>query len=417
MALDHFAQLASLQGLPDFPVDIFFSATQRIIHAASDVLYSILETNLNFNRLEILHDIMRFVIETTFLLLPSSESFGYLLFNQLSGLLLSPVIHSFFPLSIKSLGYLLEPTNSNPSVHKGGRQKSPDPSLYIDHRLKLLEFFRGVVSGLSSASLSLTKTTSGDGFCKDASSMLDTLILETIRHLKGMLSPISVDNRNPDATSDARAKNANIQAGNKVDSCSASLEKYLRVRRLAVKDAMWHLCSVFHILIGLRTPDGLSSANSDNKSVKDLDYLQRAGSGILAKTISRELFELVISIRLRHHEKCRLPFGASGIPVGVLTGIDITKMAAKAARALLVTLEEARSHRERKNPMQESLESNHEVETRPLDHTARPDSTRFSNHDDGMVAVNGIMTDMYYVLDDAEHGMLLCMVERYVNSQ
>ena len=420
MALDHFAQLASFHELPDFPIDIFFSATRCVIHAASGALSSILETNMSLNRLEVLHDLMRFVIDTSFLVLLSSpsESFGYLLFNQLSGLLLSPVIHSFFPLSIKSLGYLLEPVKTNPSDHRDTRQKSPD--LHVDRRPKLLEFFQNMISGLFSALCSLAKTTSGDRFRQDASSMRDMLILETIRHLKGILSPISVDNHNPDTTSD-EIKKFTDSAENMVDPCSVSLETYLRVRQLAVKDAMWYLCSILHILIGSRTPDILSSvANSDRKSIEDMDQMQRVGSEISEKTISRELFELLIDTRLHQHEKSRLLFGAFQIPVGSLSGTDIARTAVrtvKKAQELHVTSEGAGSHRnaiQPENPTQQTLnsneqancfETNYEIDTRVFNPTDCPDSDKISM---------AKRHNMHHDFDDAERGMLFCVVERYV---
>lgn len=421
MALDHFAQLASLHELPDFPVDIFVSAARRVIHAASDDLYSILDTDVSLTRLEVLHGLMRFVIEISYLLLPlSSESFGHLIFNQLSRHLLSPVIHSFFPLSIKSLGYLLAP-NSTPSERQGAGQNGPN--LHIDRRPKLLEFFQGIISGLLSDSCSLAKTTSGDSFCQNACSMRDILILETIRHLKGILSPIPIDNRIFDATSGKGKNIANSQAEGRVDSRGADLEKDLRVRRLAVKDAMWYLCSIFHILIGSRTPYVLSStANSDNKSIDDLDYMQYAGSDTLEKSISRELFELLIDTRLCHHENSWLPFGASQTPVGSLAGAVITGMAAETA---LLPSEEASSHRnviQCEKPMQQIItnnqakcfDSNHGIYTRPFDHTNCRDLKKFY----GTEVVNSIVTEgnhMHHVLDDAERGMLLCVVERYVN--
>ena len=324
MALDHFAQLALLYELPDFPVDIFVSAARRVFHAASDILYTILETDGSLTRLDVLHSLMGFVIEISFLVFPlSSESFGHLLFNQLSGLLLSPVILSFFPLSIKSLGYLLAP-NSTPSELQGAGQNGPD--LHIDRRPKLLEFFQGIISGLFSAPCSLAKTTSGDSYCQNASSMRDILVLETIRHLKGILSPIPIDNHILDATSGKGKKFANLQAADKVDSGSANFEKDLRVRRLAVKDAMWYLCSVFHILIGSRIPYILSSTtNSDNKLVDDLDYMQHAGSKTLENAISRELLELLIDTRLGYHEYSCLPSGTFQTPVGSLADANITE--------------------------------------------------------------------------------------------
>ena len=427
IALDHFAQLASLHELPDFPVDIFVSAARRVIHAASDVLYSILETDGSLTRLEVLHNLMRFVIETSFLVLPlSSESFGHLLFNQLSGLLLSPVIHSFFPLSIRSLGYLLAP-NSTPSEPQGAGQIGPD--LHIDRRPKLLEFFKGIISAFFSSSCSLAKTTSGDSFCQNAFSMRNILLLETIRHLKRILSPIPTNNHILDTTSGKGGENANPQAEDKVNPRSANFEKDLRVRRLAVKDAMWYLCSVFHILIGSRTPYILSStANPDNKLVDDLDYMQHGGSEseTLEKSISRELFELVIDTRLRYHEYFWLHFGTAQTPVGSLAGDIITGTMVKTT---LLPSEEASSHRNEKlqcekaiqqiltsNKQAKCVESNHETYTRPFDLTDCHDLKKFY----GTEVINGIVTEgnhMHHVLDDTERGMLLCVVERYVNEK
>ena len=405
IALDHFAQLASLHELPDFPVDIFVSATQHVIHAASDVLHSILETNRNLNKLELLRKLMQFVIETSFLLLPlSPESFAYLLFNQLSGLLLSPVIRSFLPLSMISLGYLLEP--ATPSQRKGADTNGPD--LHIDCRPKLLEFFQGIVSGLFTASCSLAKTTSGDGLCQDAFSMRDNLVLETIRHLKEILSPILVDNHNAGATGVERKKNP--QAEDRVDSRRANLKKDLRVRRLAVKDAMWYLCSVFYILIGSRTPGNLFSTNSDKGVEVPADYMQHAGSDILEKNISRELFELLTDTRLRHPGRSWLSFGASQ----TLAGAGITGTAVKTA---LNALEEDRNVMQGEMPVQEILTSNKEANCLESNHKTY-DSKKFSNH--RTEAVDSIVTEgnhMHHILDDAERGMLLCVVERYVNEQ
>ena len=424
MALDHFAQLASLHELPDFPVDIFVSSARRVIQAASEVLYSILETGGSLTKLEVLHSILRFLIETSFLVLPlSSESFGHLLFNQLSGLLLSPVIHSFFPLSMKSLGYLLAPNSTTPSEPQGQN----DPDLHIDRRPKLLEFFQGIISGLFSAPCSLAKTASWNNFCQNASSMRDILLLETIRHLKGILSPIPIENHILDAfdaTSSNGKKFANSQAEDKVDSRTANFEKYLRVRRLAVKDAMWYLCSVFHILIGSRTPYILSSrANSDNKLVDDLDCMQHPGSETLKKTILRELFGLLIDKRLRY-EYPWLPSGTSQTPVDSLASTIVTGTAVKTT---LLPSEEASSHRcviRCERPMQQILTSNKQAKcfdsnraayTRLLEHTGCHD-LKFC----GTEVVNGIVTEgnhIQQVLDDAERGMLLCVVERYVNEQ
>jgi hypothetical protein len=397
IALDHFAQLASLRELPDFPVDIFVSATQRVIHAACDVLHSILETNRNLNKLELLCKLMRFVIETSFLLLPlSPESFGYLLFNQLSGLLLSPVIQSFFPLSIISLGYLLEP--ATPNQRKGTGKNGSD--LHIDCRPKLLEFFQGIISGLFAASCSLAKTASGDRFCQDASSMRNILVLETIRHLKEILSPIPVNNRTPGATE--RKKKDNLQAEDKVDSRRVNLKKDIRVRRLAVKDAMWYLCSVLHVLIGSRTPILSSRTNSDNKSVEVLDYMQHTVSEILEKKISRELFALLIDTRLRH-------YGITG------TALKTVLNASEKARSQRNVIQREKQEILTTNKQASCFESDHEIYTRPFD---CHDSKRISNH--GTEVVNGIVTEgdyMHHILDDAERGMLLCVVERYVNEQ
>ena len=405
MALDHFAQLASLHELPDFPIDIFVSAARRVIHAASDVLYSILETDGSITRLEVLHDLIRFVIEISFLVLPlSSESFGHLLFNQLSRLLLSPVIHSFFPLSIKALVYLLVPY----SEPQGAPQNGPD--LHVDRRPKLLEFFQGIISCFFSASCSLAKTASRNSFCQNASSMRDILILETIRHLKGILSPIPIDNHILDATSGKGKKFANPQAEDKVDSRSADFEKDLRVRRLAVKEAMWYLCSVLHILIGSRTPYILSSSNSDNKLTDDLDYMQHAGSDTLKNSISRELYELLIDTRLRY-EYSWLPFGTSQTPVAPLGSLAGAIITGAAVKTTLLPSEEASSHRnviQCEKPMQQTLASNKQAKC--FD----------SNHDHETKVVNGIVTEgnhVHNVLDDAERGMLLCVVERYVNEQ
>ena len=382
MALDDFAELASFHELPDFPMDIFFSTTRRVIHTASEVLHSILGTNPNLSRLELLHDLMQFVIETLLPLLPpSSESFGYLLFNQLSGRLLSPVIQSFFPLSMKSLGYLLEPTNTNPNCQDG-------PNLYVDRRPKLLEFFQGIVSCLFSASCSVAKNNPGDSLCQEASLMRDMLILETIRHLKGILSPISGDNDNSDGTE--RKAKGDVRIENKADlNSAAKLEKDHRVRRLAVKDAMWYLCSVFHILIGSRTPDMLSWAgNSDNNDPN----MQHAGTENLTKYISRELFELVMETRLSDHEKSWLPFGVSQTPVDSLLG----------------DVEEARRMTGNKR-----FETNYERNTRTFDR-----KTNYSRAEavEGMTSI-AEGNDMYHGLDDAERGMLLCVIERYVNEE
>jgi len=246
--------------------------------------------------------------------------------------------------------------------------------------------------------------------------MRDILILETIRHLKEILFPISIDNYNPDATSDERKKKAIPQAEHKVGSRIANL-KDIRVRRLAVKDAMWYLCSVFHVLIGLRKPVVPSSTANSDKPVEDLDYMQHTSSEILEKGILRELFELLID-----QEDSWLSFGASQTLVGA--GI----MGTTVKTALLTS--EASSHRnvmQREKPIQEVLtsskqakffEPNHEIYTRSSNHIDYHGLENFSNH--GPEAVNGIGTEanhMRHALDDAERGMLLCVVERYVNQQ
>ena len=62
------------------------------------------------------------------------------------------------------------------------------------------------------------------------------------------------------------------------------------------------------------------------------------------------------------------------------------------------------------------FDSNQEIYTRPFDRT----DCRGLNKCYGTEVVNGIVTEgnvMHHVLDDAERGMLLCVVERYVNEQ
>jgi hypothetical protein len=66
------------------------------------------------------------------------------------------------------------------------------------------------------------------------------------------------------------------------------------------------------------------------------------------------------------------------------------------------------------NKQAKYFDSNHEIYTRPFDHTDCRDLKKIY----GTEVVNGILIDrnhMYHVLDDAELGMLLCVVERYVN--
>lgn len=130
------------------------------------------------------------------------------------------------------------------------------------------------------------------------------------------------------------------------------------------------------------------AGNSDNNDPNR----QHAGTENLTKYISRELFELVMETRLSDHEKSWLPFGVSQTPVDSLLG----------------DVEEARRMTGNKR-----FETNYERNTRTFDR-----KTNYSRAEavEGMTSI-AEGNDMYHGLDDAERGMLLCVIERYVNEE
>lgn len=68
------------------------------------------------------------------------------------------------------------------------------------------------------------------------------------------------------------------------------------------------------------------------------------------------------------------------------------------------------------NRQAKRFDSNHEIYTRLFDHSDCHDLKKIYVTE----VVNGIVTEgnhLQHVLDDAERGMLLCVVERYVNEK
>ena len=178
------------------------------------------------------------------------------------------IIPSFMSVSEHNLAYL----RSVESPASSAAATSSSVADYTDGRVSILALFQ---SALIRAWSSLSSSINRDGdaadlgalACADFSVMVHTLILSSIRHLQEIL-------RDSDGQHIARTR-------------------FQRIKRLAVKDAFWYLCSVTHFLLGVqdRTPIAIFS-----KPGEDIDSEPRQKSllRLLRQTIIVVMEDLVI---------------------------------------------------------------------------------------------------------------------------
>ncbi|PPQ73681.1 hypothetical protein CVT26_010768 [Gymnopilus dilepis] len=109
----------------------------------------------------------------------------------------------------------------------------------VDGRPLLLAFFQSLVSSMVSWPSSSLEATNLKETYLDISLTVYSLILGSLQHLDEILTEPAA------RSSDSKA------------------DKRRRLRRLAVKDTIWYLCSVLHILIATQTNDGQHLAPSN----------------------------------------------------------------------------------------------------------------------------------------------------------
>lgn len=193
------------------------------------------------------------------------------LFEHLLDMLINTIIPSFMSVSEHHLAYL---RNVDSTASPSGATSSSVAD-YTDGRVSVLALFQ---SALIRAWSSLSSSINRDGdagcaspdlralACTDFSVMVHTLILSVIRHLQEIL----------------RDGDGHI-----------AQTRFQRIKRLAVKDTFWYLCSVAHFLLGVqdRTPSAIFS-----KSCEEFDFEPRQKSllRLLRQTIIDVMEDLVI---------------------------------------------------------------------------------------------------------------------------
>ncbi|KAF8168371.1 hypothetical protein B0H34DRAFT_57390 [Crassisporium funariophilum] len=399
--MDDFAQLASLHDSPDFPTKTFISVTRHAIQSTNSSLVSVLATNLDLNSLEVLNDVTLFVIETSFPLL-ASQSDGQplgLLLKQVSQCILIPIIHSFFKLSVASLQYILQPSERSSDDPGSAKTQLAKPALFVDARPSTMAYFRNVLSCLTTSGHELDALP-GDDYLSDLLFVRDLLMLETIRHLRWILN---ADHSILTSLEDTN-KSLDIGLTNHNETTRFKLDKSGRVLRLAVKDAVWYLCSVLHSLVGIED----SCPSRLAKDAVDLDLAKQA--------ILQNLFDLLVNVKI---ESFTSNFAENPGKVGRLNGA----LPPNAVGVQPASSDTSKCPGVNDGVKASACSSGGKFDTHyrsACDNIEQGDGYKEQSHH---AHAMGALADEKrarsnaerYVLDDMERGTLMCVIERYAS--
>jgi hypothetical protein len=249
---------------------------------------------INSNHIQTIDAVLRLLIELSFKILlacgadqhKGSDPFASLL-NSLLGSVLIPLIGMFFLLSAQNLQCLLD------SPDHEGLSRSSAP---FDSRPGLLALFRSILSCLNSnLSTNTPPRRCNEPFDEREEMTLDywlellllqhSLILDTLRHLREILGQ------------------------NVINTANQKSSKHGRIMRLSIKDTIWYICSVLHIVMGLevRSADAIvatiaaPSSGSIETQVARLKLLKATALDSLVGFLSQ------LDKKRRMHAAMRLP--------------------------------------------------------------------------------------------------------------
>ena len=226
-------RLSSCHGKPGFPLELFLSATRRVLNAVSVTFGRNTGTKLNSNHMQTISTALRLLIECSFPIVLAcgvdpqgrAHPFGSLL-NSILCSVLVPLVRTFYVLSTQHLqGLLVSPEH----------EASSGLTVPSDHRPGLLTLFQSVLSriylNLSPSGRCNKPPDEEEDMAKnyrlELSLLHHSLILDTLRHLRDIVRQTVIEVENQKSS------------------------KHGRVMRLSIKNTIWYLCSALHIVIGL----------------------------------------------------------------------------------------------------------------------------------------------------------------------
>ena len=190
------------------------------------------ETKLNANHMQTINTALRLLIERSFPIVLAcgvdpqgrTNAFASLL-NSLLCSILMPLVRTFYVFSTQHLQCLISPEDEGSS----GR------TALLDYRPGLLALFRSVLSWVNLNSSSSGSSNNplderedmAENYRLELSLLHHSLILDTLRHLRDIVRQTVIETEDQNSS------------------------KHGRVMRLSIKNTIWYLCSVLHIVIGL----------------------------------------------------------------------------------------------------------------------------------------------------------------------
>ena len=231
--MDMFLQLWSLSDRPGFPRKVFLAATRDVCKVVSSAFHDAIKERTNLKALQVVQATICAVVDKAVPLVLSwitkhDEALS-LLFDHLLSLFINPVIPAFLIVSERNLSYMRSADSGDSPAVSG----QPPPSC-VDGRVSILALLQITFSHILSAlSIPANKDCGGESHSPslamaraDFSVMIHSFILAIVRHIRDIL-------REGDTTHKQKPT------------------RRRRIKRLAVKDTFWYLCSTVHFLLDL----------------------------------------------------------------------------------------------------------------------------------------------------------------------
>lgn len=210
-------------------------AIRDVCKAISSAFDDAIKNLAKLRTLQTIQAIIRAVIDKAvplaFSWVTENEEVLSLLFDNLLELFINPIIPVFMVISERSLAYMRKRSSAT-SEHPSPSTQPPSASAdFVDSRVASLAMLQMIFSHIQSTlSISAKRFSGGKDSnfglaCADFSVMIRLLILTIVRHLRDILRD--------------------------GDSAHKQTPRRRRIKRLAVKDTLWYLCSAVHFLLDL----------------------------------------------------------------------------------------------------------------------------------------------------------------------
>lgn len=253
--MDTFLQLWSFSDRPEFPRKVFLTAIRDVWKSVSSAFDDATRERTNLKALQVIQATICAVVDKAVPLVlcwiteHNDEALSSL-FDNLLELFLIPVVPAFLIVSERNLSFMRNADS--------GDKPTAD---YVDGRVSILALLQTTFSHIHSA-LS-NKSCSPDSLAiarADFSVMIHSFILAIVRHLRDIL-------REGDTTHKQKPT------------------RRRRIKRLAVKDTFWYLCSTVHFLLGLQDECGALGSDLSRQQYR-LELLRHTTLDIMVDLVA-----------------------------------------------------------------------------------------------------------------------------------